>query len=151
MVEAAGLFLVRKDNKFLVGHPTRHKPNFWGIPKGKVEADEPKRDAAIRETFEETNVDVSDWEVMHTLEPVKYTKTKKILYPFVVFEAENPFDFDSFELKCNSFVPEEKGGFPEMDAYKWVTLDEAKDIMHESQVACLSAIEALITRFSKKN
>jgi hypothetical protein len=29
-------------------------------------------------------------------------------------------NFDLFKLKCNSNVPKERGGFPEMDDYKWV-------------------------------
>jgi hypothetical protein len=32
-----------------------------------------------------------------------------------------------FKLKCNSNVPKERGGFPEMDDYKWVLIDEARD------------------------
>ncbi|KAF1758107.1 hypothetical protein GCK72_014565 [Caenorhabditis remanei] len=33
------------------------KGNNWGFPKGKINQDEPPRDAAIRETFEETGYD----------------------------------------------------------------------------------------------
>lgn len=33
------------------------KGNNWGFPKGKINQDEPPRDAAIRETFEETGFD----------------------------------------------------------------------------------------------
>ncbi len=148
MIIAAGLFLIRKDNKFLVGHPTRHKATFWSIPKGKVEEGEENILAAVRETQEECNVDVSNWSVVHNLEPVKYTKTKKILYPFVLFERQNVFDFDKFELKCNSFVPEDKGGFPEMDDFKWVTIEEGRSLLHETQVACLDKIEAIINKLN---
>ncbi len=34
---AAGIFIVRKDKKILICHPTNHKPDFWSIPKGKVD------------------------------------------------------------------------------------------------------------------
>jgi predicted NUDIX family NTP pyrophosphohydrolase len=40
-------------------------------------------------------------------------------------------------------VPEDRGGFPEMDDYKWVTLDEAAVMLHETQVACLNEIKHL--------
>jgi 8-oxo-dGTP pyrophosphatase MutT (NUDIX family) len=151
MTIAAGLFLVRKDLRFLVGHPTHHKPNFWSIPKGRVEDGEHNVDAAIRETQEECNVDVSNWAIVHNLEPVKYTKTKKILYPFVLFETQNKIDFDKFELKCNSFVPEDKGGFPEMDDFKWITIQEGRSLLHETQVACLDKIEAIINKLNGKS
>ena len=146
MTIAAGLFLVRKDNKILVGHPTNHKPNFWSIPKGKVEDGEMYQFAAVRETFEETNIDVSDWKILHNLDAVPYKKMKKILHPFVLFEKQNNIDFDTFELKCNSFVPEEKGGFPEMDDFKWVTIDEAREMVHDTQIVCLDKIEELLKK-----
>jgi len=48
-----------------------------------------------------------------------------------------------FDLKCNSNVPEDRGGFPEMDDYKWVSIDEARNLLHPTQVACLDKIVEL--------
>jgi predicted NUDIX family NTP pyrophosphohydrolase len=63
----------------------------------------------------------------------------------LVLERNNSsLNWDSFELKCNSFVPEDRGGFPEMDDYKWVSLDEARVILHNTQVACLDKIKELL-------
>ena len=74
-----------------------------------------------------------------------FKNKKKILYPFLVLENEDSkFDWDSVELKCNSNVPENIGGFPEMDGYKWVTLDEAEKLIHETQVRCLPKIKEII-------
>lgn len=150
MIKVAGFFLVRKDNKILVCHPTRHPLNFWSIPKGRLDNDEQPIDAAIRETMEESNVDLSDWQIIHNIEPIPYPNNKKILYPFVFFENQNKLDFDTLELKCNSFVEREKGGFPEMDAYNWVTIDEAKKKLHFSQIAALLELEKLIIKLKKK-
>lgn len=142
---AAGIFLVRKDGKLLVCHPTNHNPNFWSIPKGKVDDGEHIIDAAIRETYEESNIILSFARNIRPLEPVNYKHGKKILHPFVVFEFENlGLDWGSFDIKCNSNVPEQRGGFPEMDAYKWVTLEEAKTLLHSTQVACLDKIEIML-------
>ena len=148
MVHAAGLFLIRNDNRFLVGHPTNHRPNFWGIPKGRLDENENPLEAAIRETFEETNFDASNWRVIHTLPPVKYKKSKKTLHPFVLFEVQNPIDFNEFELKCNSFVPDSQGAFPEMDDFRYITIEEAHECLHESQVACLDEIKKLIDKLN---
>lgn len=135
--------------RFLVGHPTNHKPNFWSIPKGRLDENEQPLEAAVRETFEETNADVSSWKIVHNLEPVKYKRMKKTLHPFVLFETQNSIDFNEFQLQCNSFVPESQGGFPEMDDFKWVTIDEARECLHESQVACLDEIQKIIDKLNK--
>ena len=46
---AAGVFLVRKNGTVLVCHPTNHSPEFWSIPKGKLDEGETPLAAAIRE------------------------------------------------------------------------------------------------------
>lgn len=142
---AAGIFLVGKDNKLLVCHPTNHKPDFWSIPKGKVEENETLINAAIRETYEETNIDLSSCNSLIELEAVNYGHKKKILHPFLCLQRNNSdVKWDEFVIKCNSNVPENRGGFPEMDDYKWVTIEEARIILHETQVKCLDAIDKII-------
>jgi len=140
---AAGLFIVRKDKKLLVAHPTNHKENFWSIPKGKVEDNETFLEGALRETYEETNlnlVDTNKFDIF-PMQSVNYSHKKKILYPFLYLEKpESKFNWEDQELKCNSNVPDERGGFPEMDDYKWVTLDEARELLHATQVACIDKI-----------
>ena len=146
---AAGLFLLRKDGRFLVGHPTNHLPDFYSIPKGKVEKDELHLQAAIRETFEETNIDVSKYSIIHNFPPVEYVNKKKVLYPFVLFEEQNSIDFSQFDIKCNSFVPEEIGGFPEMDRFKWLTFEEGRTSVHETQISCIDEIEKIYKKITK--
>ena len=58
-VIAAGVFLVREDGNILICHPTNHAPDFWSIPKGLVDDGEELLAAAIRETFEETNINLA--------------------------------------------------------------------------------------------
>ena len=140
---AAGIFLVRKDGMLLICHPTNHA--IWSIPKGKIDGEETPLEAAIRETLEESNIDLKDCESFIELEPVNYSHKKKMLHPFLVYEGFNKsLNFDSFEIKCTSMVPDERGSFPEMDGYKFVSLDEAKSLLHETQVVCLDKIKELI-------
>lgn len=146
---ASGLFIVRKDKKVLICHPTNHPADFYSIPKGKVEDDEIFLEAAIRETYEETNLDLSETTdfTIYPLTSVNYKHKKKILYPFLYLENKKSlFDWDGVELKCNSNVPEDRGGFPEMDGYKWVTLDEASKVLHDTQIACIEKIKEIITQ-----
>jgi predicted NUDIX family NTP pyrophosphohydrolase len=68
-----------------------------------------------------------------------------MIYPFVYVEnSYTRLNWDELEIKCNSNVPAERGGFPEMDAYKWVTLEEARPLLHETQAACLDKIKELV-------
>jgi putative (di)nucleoside polyphosphate hydrolase len=144
---ASGLFIVRKDDKLLICHPTNHPKNVYSIPKGKVEDNENFLEAAFRETYEETNLDLngSNDFTIYPLSSVNYKHKKKMLYPFLALENKtSKFDWDSVEFKCNSNVPEDLGGFQEMDGYKWVTLDEAEKLIHETQVRCLPKIKEII-------
>jgi len=147
-VIAAGIFIVRKDNKVLVCHPTRHKLDFWSIPKGKINDGETHLKCAIRETYEETNIDLSDKNIffkIYPLEAVNYRHKKKILFPFLYLENENSsFDWDSIEIKCNSSVSEDRGDFLEMDDYKWLSTEEARPLLHDTQAACLNKILEII-------
>lgn len=140
MKETAGLFLVRKDGMILGCHPTNHKKDFFSISKGGIDKGETPLEAAIRETYEEANVDASNFVVIHTLTRKVHKNNKKALQPFVLFEKENKLDFSKFDLKCNSKVPEEIGGFPEMDGYKWFTIDEVREHFFHAQVECLDEI-----------
>lgn len=148
---ASGVFIVRKDGKLLIAHPTNHGKDFWSIPKGRVDDGETFLEGAIRECKEECNVDLVDSKDFSILpiQSVNYKTKKKILYPFLFLEKkESKLDWDKIELKCNSMVEDTKEDFPEMDDFKWVTLDEAKDLLHETQVACLDKIKALIGKQS---
>lgn len=145
---AAGVFLIDKSNNVLICHPTNHKSNVWSIPKGKVEVLETFVGACVRETFEETNIDLSDYkDKMVMLDSVNYSHRKKMLIPFVLFENDcEGLDLSTATIQCNSNVPEERGGFPEMDDYKWVTIDEARKLLHETQVACLDEVRKLFKK-----
>lgn len=146
-VHASGIFIVRKDGKLLICHPTNHASNFFSIPKGKIEEGESKLEAGIRETFEETNIELkgtTDFHV-HELESVGYKSGKKTLHSFLYMEKLiSTFDWENTEIKCNSNVEPERGGFPEMDGYEWVELEEARELLHETQVVCLTKIKELI-------
>jgi 8-oxo-dGTP pyrophosphatase MutT (NUDIX family) len=144
---ASGIFILRKDGKLLICHPTNHAVDFYSIPKGKIELGETKIEAAIRETFEETNIDLFGTNDFHItqLESVGYRSGKKTLHPFLYQEKLiSTFDWENIEIKCNSNVPIERGGFPEMDGYKWVEISEAKPLLHETQVIALSQIEDIL-------
>ena len=100
MTETAGIFFINKHFKLLVAHPTGHDFDFWSVPKGKLDEGETAFAAAVRETWEETNVDLSGYFGYLNfveLEPIAYKNKRKKLTPFVIFEDENSvIDSDTF-------------------------------------------------------
>ena len=146
-VKAAGIFLVNTNDKILVGHPTNHDSNVWSIPKGRIDDGETPLEAAIRETYEETNFKL--FKGLHDFEYVgeyTYNHKKKGIKIWAHFEKEVGY-WDNVEIECNSNVPEDKGGFPEMDDFKWITLDETKTLLHKTQVEALPSLKKLIDRY----
>lgn len=146
-VIAAGIFIGRNNGKILICHPTNHEPDVWSIPKGKVEDGETLLEAALRETFEETNVYLAsnDNFIVYNLPPKTYRHKKKMIHPYLFLETQDSeMDWDKQVIQCNSNVPDERGGFPEMDEYKWATIEEARELLHETQVACLDEIRDIM-------
>jgi len=141
----AGVFIVNKKRELLICHPTNHSDTLWSIPKGMVEDGEMLIDAAIRETFEETNIDLTGVSGLEPLPSVVYKNNKKMLYPYLCWEPSvTGLNWYTFDIKCNSNVPIEAGGFLEMDDFKFVTLDEARVLLHESQVGTIDDIIKII-------
>ena len=155
MERKAGIYLVRNDGKILIGHPTGNNSkngniDFWSIPKGKIEEEEGETpwETAMRETYEESNVEFRDVELdkVYELPSVKYTSGKKRLYPFVVMECNNQIEFWELDIKCNSFVPEDSKrnpNRPEFDEFKWVSFDEAEKELHTSQQGSIELIRKI--------
>ncbi len=142
MRKCAG-FLIKSQGLYLVCHATQllSKPSItdgkWTISKGNLEPNETELEAAIRELKEETNIDIlqhfsfrkeSKWFN-------KYSDRKREIYVFLVEDITGKLR--SVELKCNSLVqnhPIKKyNGMPEMDDFMWVTREEAREMVFDSQ------------------
>lgn len=143
MRKSAGIFLFDKTNRMLVEHPTNHDPNFWSIPKGMVEKYEDEFDAAKRETLEETSLDIDSIkvELLSFLPDTKINKRKML----VSFLLRTPEDLSEYPFRCDSMVTFMGGKdlehpFPEVDDFKWVTIEEAFPLLHRSQVEQLQFI-----------
>ena len=85
--------LIKIDGKYLIIRRTkikRGKPNslleYWDIPGGMVEVGETPKDAAIRETKEEVNLDITIGPILH--EDSNYDKEKGTVFTRIVYQAE---------------------------------------------------------------
>jgi 8-oxo-dGTP pyrophosphatase MutT (NUDIX family) len=83
---AAVAVYVNVNGKLLVLEraPDKSEPLTWGIPGGKLEADEETADGAIRELFEETGIDVVNEPSFESLGPL-FIRKPEIEYTFHLF------------------------------------------------------------------
>jgi len=128
-LESFGTLLYKKNkNKVfvLLVHPSgdKNKNASWSIPKGKKEKKETGVEAAVRETFEETGVEI-DPNSLKDYGFVTY-KSKKVVYCYMS-KVEN-----SLKAKPTSW---------EVDKVEFVELEEAKKIIHQKQVYFLDKLE----------
>lgn len=137
MITTCGVYLIDKNNLLLVCKATG---GGWSIPKGELESNESLYDGAKRELLEETGVDLDKYVFMrfHVLPESRYKKRAKKLISYAV---QIPSDGGELDLVCNSFFTRNQIQFPEIQKFAWMTLEAAKALLHESQVANLFEIQ----------
>ena len=103
--------IVIDNNKVLL---IKHNAGHWGFPKGHTEEGEKEEQTAVRETKEETNIDV---EVnLKDRFTVEYNPKEDTLKEVVYFIARK---------KEGTLIPQES----EIDQVKWIDLDKVIDIL----------------------
>ena len=131
MKESSGTLLYRKQaNKLEVllihasGNYNRNAP--WGIPKGGPDAGESLEEAARRETIEEVGVIPGN---LVSLGFIDYTKSAKRIH---CFAGQAPQDKIPY---CASW---------EIDRAEFVSIDQAREIMHKDQAVFLDRLLELL-------
>jgi len=138
MILGAGIILKKKDGTCLVVHPTNQTSKFFSFPKGgrDKEKDNFLSDTAIRELYEETNIQLPKTIFLDFVGTSQYKNQRKMIYFFKLEEEEHPKLFERYinnvEYKCNSMVKGENP-FPEVDLFLWLTKDELEKVLHYSQ------------------
>ena len=92
-IKLIGHALVKIGDKYLLIRRTKVKrgksnslPEYWDIPGGMVEEGEMPKDAVIRETKEEVNLDITISHILH--EDSNYDKEKGTVFTRIVYQAE---------------------------------------------------------------
>jgi predicted NUDIX family NTP pyrophosphohydrolase len=134
MIHSAGTLLYRhRDSRLEVllihssGPYNRRTP--WGIPKGLPDEGEDLEQAARRETLEETGVVASG--ELRPLDFIQYHKAPKRVHCFT-----GPAPADA-QPTCTSW---------EVDRAEFVTLEEARRLIHPDQLPFLDRLEALLAQ-----
>ena len=145
IARSAGVLLYRlaPEIEVLLVHPggpywRRKDRGAWQIPKGAIDPDEEPEDAARREVAEEIGLEL-------TLDLIPLSEIRQAGGKYVIaFASEH--DFDPAALVSNTFElewPPRSGrtaAFPEVDAARWMTISEARDMMLESQQPLLDRL-----------
>ncbi len=127
MQKSAGLIIIY-NKKILLVHPTRASwKKTYSIPKGGIEKNEKRIDAAIRETFEETGIKINISQIEKEGPTFDYKKkdTNKIykkVYSFIVRIS----NLNEIGLK-EEIAPKEHLQQKEIDWAGFVSLDDLEE------------------------
>ena len=141
MINTCGFFIINSKKELLIAHPTNSRWSDYSIPKGLMEPDETKFDAAIRELYEESNVDLSkiSLDQVIILPETMYRSCKRILCTFLYYADDT---LDDVELKCHSYV--DGKNYLENDIVIWKPIHKCYGLLHEAQTRLLPKVENLL-------
>jgi len=133
MVHSAGTLLYRyRDGRLevLLIHPSGayHRRTPWGIPKGMPNDGEDFEQTARRETLEETGVLAGE---LTSLDFIQYHRVRKRVHCFA-----GPAPADAAP-NCDCW---------EVDAARFVPMDEARLLIHRDQIPFLDRLEMLLVQ-----
>jgi 8-oxo-dGTP pyrophosphatase MutT (NUDIX family) len=119
---SCGIVILSSTNELLLCHVTGQR--HWDLPKGGIHAGETPRQAALRETTEETGLALAE-ETLIDLGCFAYT-AKKDLHLFATMMER----IDPRRLCCESTFVERGSNrtLPEMDAFGWFAFDRVGEL-----------------------
>jgi len=136
----AGFFIFDTDGSVLITHPTDDASGMgvWSIPKGRVESNESDLEAAYREVIEETALDLKaingDVKEIDKVKYRSYMGSMKVCQ-FYSFRAKEQIH-GNYKIFCKSMY----NGKPENDDNRWVSIEEASQLLAPYQKDILSKL-----------
>lgn len=128
-IVGVGILIRDGDKYLLIKRAANPDKGLWSVPGGLVEIGERVQEAAIREAFEETCLQVKLVESLGVVDKIEYDKEGEIYYHFIIIQ----------------YLADVLGGemCPMDDALeaRWVTLDQLPDFkLTDSLIAFLEGI-----------
>ncbi|MGL6108671.1 MAG: NUDIX domain-containing protein [Rubrivivax sp.] len=129
---SCGILILTVQRELLLCHVTGQ--DHWDLPKGGAHADESPLQAALRETREETGLDLPADSLLE-LGRFDY-RPKKDLYLFATLMPR----FDVARLCCESHFSQFATGarLPEMDGYDWFGFERIGELCTPKMTAVLA-------------
>ena len=118
---SCGIVIFNPEAELLLCHVTNQ--SHWDLPKGGIDGRESPLEAALRETLEETGLDLPATE-LQDLGCFEYTSKKDLHLFAICIERVDPAS-----LFCASRYCDRSSGrhLPEMDGYGWFALDRVAE------------------------
>jgi ADP-ribose pyrophosphatase YjhB (NUDIX family) len=134
---AAGITLIY-NNKILLVHPTNSswKKATCGIPKGGIEPGEDPMEAAIRELYEETGIEITPDMLDQEPRKVDFYNHRREPDGHMIYFVCEVETLDQIKLK-DERVPKNQLQLKEVDWAKFVPAEEAYPIMSHYQLIIL--------------
>lgn len=129
MKKSAGVIIILNNNKILLSHATNARwEKTFSFPKGGIEKDEKKKDAAIRELMEETSIVITKEQISNPDDAiiVNYIDKTGINYKRLYLYTVYIEDISEIGLE-SEIVPIENLQADELDWCGFLTKEEAKD------------------------
>lgn len=126
--------LVQSPAGWFLAHATR-TPR-WDLPKGRIEPGETPVEAALRETLEETGLDLAHLQGQLIDHGRHAYIPKKDLHLFSVMVDEA---FDLGACGCTTYVERDNGRYPETDRWEWVPLHQVRDRLGKGMLKYLES------------
>jgi 8-oxo-dGTP pyrophosphatase MutT (NUDIX family) len=129
------------DGKLLLVHPTNAswQHSALGIPKGGIKVGEDPLDAAIREVFEETGIEVDPSKLdsePHTVPRFKKDGSIDSQMIYFIMRIDDPSDIGMIGHK----IDKEKLQLEEIDWAGFVKIEDAYPKIHKSQLIILDRV-----------
>lgn len=119
-----GLILVTKRNQIILVHSTNASWRSWSFPKGLIDEGETPAEAAARECYEETGIDLRT-EISKFIDLGRHEFNHEKDAHFFLYHLEiDPWDDEEFNFICQSTFEQDGEQIPEIDCWKTVDISD---------------------------
>ena len=112
---------------------TNYKYPEWFFPKGRKNKNENNIDSAKREFMEETNINITDFNIIYDLKHIeeKHTGTNGIDYKTIFYISEYNRDYLPFINYKKNYKNRNEHQKQEVGDIKWLSHDEVKEMFRD--------------------